>query len=87
MLAAGSAERSINATATVATAGAALRRAIEAATSYGDVGRKLPATYLAYAGRFADLSGVATIDQAASIAAEELRGLEPGIAVAIVTAG
>ena len=72
--------------ATARTARTALRRALEEATSYGDVGRKLPAAYLAYEGRFVDLSGVATIDQAAGIAAEELQGLAPEVAVAIVTA-
>jgi N-methylhydantoinase A len=62
-----------------------VRRAIERATRFGDVGRELPKLYLVRAARVAAYEGLSSTDQAASLAIEELRGCEPAERVAIIT--
>jgi N-methylhydantoinase A len=62
-----------------------LRDAIEAATSFGDVGRALPDLYLLHGGRIADFSGLAGADQAVALANEEVTGRSADDLVAIVT--
>ncbi|MEO9170560.1 MAG: hydantoinase/oxoprolinase family protein, partial [Candidatus Baltobacteraceae bacterium] len=76
------------ATLTPGTAGvldSVLRDAMERATQFGDVGRSLPSVYVIHGGRIADFSGLASIDQAAALAAEEVRGREAGDAVTVIT--
>jgi N-methylhydantoinase A/oxoprolinase/acetone carboxylase beta subunit len=63
---------------------AALERAIEGATAFGDVGRVLPDVFLVYNARIAELRGLTSAAQALSLAREELSGLAPQTAVAIV---
>ena len=63
-----------------------LRAAIEAATSFGDVGRALPNVYVLHGARMADFSGLASADQAVALAVEELAGREPGAPVVILAA-
>ena len=62
---------------TVAGAARALERLLEAATTFGDVGRALPEVALVYRGRVADLGTLAEPAQVLALAEEELRGL-PG---------
>ena len=62
-----------------------LREAMERATAFGDVGRAIPEVHLIHGGRIADFSGLATVDQAAALALEEVRGRAPGDPVAIFT--
>jgi N-methylhydantoinase A len=64
---------------------AVLAEAIEAATTFGDVGRSLPDVYLVHGGRIADLRGLASADQALALAAEEITGREPAEAVIVMT--
>lgn len=64
----------------------ALRDAIERATTFGDVGRSLPAVYVLHGARIADFSGLASADQAVALAMEELAGRESGASIAILTA-
>ncbi|MDE2483122.1 MAG: hydantoinase/oxoprolinase [bacterium] len=52
----------------------ALRETLEAQTSFGDVGRALPALYVLHGGRIADFSGLASVDQALELAREEIAG-------------
>jgi len=56
---------------------AALAAALEDATSFGDVGRALPETYLIYGGRIANLGTLAEAEHVVALAREELRGLPP----------
>ena len=64
----------------------ALRDAIESSTTFGDVGRALPAVYVLHGARIADFSGLASADQAVALAMEELAGREKDAHVAILTA-
>jgi N-methylhydantoinase A len=64
---------------------AVLARAIEDATSFGDVGRSLPELYLVHGGRIADFSGLASVDQARALALEEVGGRAASDGVTIVT--
>ncbi len=52
----------------------ALRETLEAHTTFGDVGRALPALYVLHGGRIADFSGLASVDQAIVLAREEVAG-------------
>jgi N-methylhydantoinase A/oxoprolinase/acetone carboxylase beta subunit len=63
-----------------------LRDAIEAATTFGDVGRALPSVYLMHGGRIADFSGLASADQAIALAQEEIGGRDDTAPVVVVTA-
>lgn len=63
-----------------------LRAAVEEATAFGDVGRALPDMYVLHGARIADFSGLASAEQAAALAEEELAGRDPGAPVAILTA-
>ncbi|MBV8637179.1 MAG: hydantoinase/oxoprolinase [Candidatus Eremiobacteraeota bacterium] len=70
------------------TAGAlenALREAVEAATSFGDVGRALPELFLIHGGKIADFSGLANVGQAVSLAKEETSGRAHDDPIMIVT--
>jgi N-methylhydantoinase A len=62
-----------------------LRVAMEAASSFGDVGRALPAVYVIHGGRIADFSGLASIDQACALAKEEVSGRDDGEPVTVLT--
>ncbi len=62
-----------------------LRDAIEAATSFGDVGRALPDLYLLHGGRIADFSGLAGAEQAVALANEEVTGRKADDPIAILT--
>jgi N-methylhydantoinase A len=61
------------------------RAAIERATRFGDVGRSLPALYLARDARIAIFDGLAGIDQAVALVAEELTGCDPTEEIALLT--
>lgn len=62
-----------------------LRDAIEAQTTFGDVGRALPALYLIHGARIADFSGLASAEQALTLANEEVGGRSSTDPVVIVT--
>lgn len=62
-----------------------LRDAIEAATTFGDVGRALPDLYVLHGARIADFSGLGSAEQAVALASEEIAGRDAGDPVAIVT--
>jgi N-methylhydantoinase A/oxoprolinase/acetone carboxylase beta subunit len=51
-----------------------LRAMVEEATAFGDVGRALPDIYVLHGARIADFSGLASAEQAAALACEELEG-------------
>jgi len=70
---------------TVAQLDDALETAMESETSFGDVGRSLPSVHVLYAGRIADFSGLASIEQARALAREEVSGRDGGEAVTILT--
>lgn len=61
-----------------------LELAIERGTAFGDVGRVLPDVYLIYNSRIAELRGLTTAAHAISLAREELSGLAPATAVAVI---
>jgi N-methylhydantoinase A/oxoprolinase/acetone carboxylase beta subunit len=61
------------------------REAIERETRFGDVGRALPAVYVAHGGRIAAFEGVVDREQAVALVCEELSGCEKGELIAIVT--
>jgi N-methylhydantoinase A len=61
------------------------RAAIERATRFGDVGRSLPAFYLARDARIATFDGLASIDQAVALVTEELTGCDPAEHIALLT--
>jgi len=65
---------------------AQLRIAVEEATAFGDVGRALPDIYVLHGARIADFSGLASADQAAALAEEELAGRVPDAQIVILTA-
>ena len=69
---------------TVAALPRVLASLLEATTNFGDVGRALPEIYLAYAARIADLGTLAETDHVLALAAEEVRGLAPAMAVAVI---
>jgi N-methylhydantoinase A/oxoprolinase/acetone carboxylase beta subunit len=83
--------RLIAARATVALTTAAglpmeLARAIEAGTTYGDVGRALPDLWLLTGARIVELSGLAAAEDAARLAVDDIAGLAPDAPIAIITA-
>jgi N-methylhydantoinase A len=61
------------------------REAIERETRFGDVGRALPAVYVAHGGRIAAFEGVVDREQAVALVCEELSGCEKDELIAIVT--
>lgn len=63
-----------------------LRAAVEEATAFGDVGRALPDIYVLHGARIADFSGLASGEQAAALAEEELAGRDADAPVVILTA-
>ena len=64
----------------------AIAAAIEELTAYGDVGRALPDLWLLAGARIVELSGLLDAEGAAALAADDLAGLPPVAAVAIVAA-
>lgn len=64
---------------------ASVRMEIEAATTFGDVGRALPDLYVLAGARIADFSGLGRAQQAIELAREEVAGLDAGDLVAIIT--
>jgi N-methylhydantoinase A/oxoprolinase/acetone carboxylase beta subunit len=64
----------------------ALTLALDDATSYGDVGRALPDVHLMYGSRIVDLGALADAGQVLALAEEEVRGLAPDAAIAIIAA-
>jgi N-methylhydantoinase A/oxoprolinase/acetone carboxylase beta subunit len=78
-----------NAHVTVTTAGAlqaALERAIEEATAFGDVGRALPDLFVLHGSQIANLSGLADAAGAVALALEETAGLTPDAPVVVLAA-
>lgn len=63
-----------------------LRESIEEATAFGDVGRALPDIYVLHGARIADFSGLASAEQAAALAQEELAGRAEDAPVVILAA-
>ncbi len=63
----------------------ALRDAVESATSFGDVGRALPELFLIHGGKIADFTGLASVEQAVSLAKEEVSGRAHDDPIVIVT--
>ncbi len=61
------------------------QRVIDRATRFGDVGRSLPALYLVRNERVAAYEGLASTQQAISLAKEELEGCDPSEEVALFT--
>jgi N-methylhydantoinase A len=61
------------------------REAIERETRFGDVGRALPAVYVAHGGRIAAFEGVVDRDQAVALVCEELSGCDKDETIAIIT--
>lgn len=77
------------ATVALTTAGAlatALANAIEAGTTYGDVGRALPDLWLLAGARIVELCGLAAAADATGLAADDIAGLAPDALVAIISA-
>ena len=62
-----------------------VRRAIDGATRFGDVGRALPALYLVRRARIAAFDGLVSSDQAVALVFEELEGSDADEPVAILT--
>jgi N-methylhydantoinase A len=71
--------------ANAADAGARARRAIDEATRFGDVGRALPALYLARGGRIAAFEGLISSEHAEALLREELDGCDPLEPIALLT--
>jgi N-methylhydantoinase A len=63
-----------------------VQSAVESATRFGDVGRALPALYLARRARIAAFDGLAGADQAVALVRDELHGSVPSEPVALLTA-
>jgi N-methylhydantoinase A/oxoprolinase/acetone carboxylase beta subunit len=61
------------------------REAIERETRFGDVGRALPAVYVAHGARIAAFEGIVDRDQAVALVCEELLGCRPSEPIAIIT--
>jgi len=59
---------------TVAQIAPQVRAAIEKATTFGDVGRALPALFILRANRIAAFEGLTSADQGAALAQEEMQG-------------
>ena len=72
--------------AAAANALEALRVTAEQATGFGDVGRAIPDIYVLHGARIADFSGLAHVDQAVALAAEELQGRQPNAPVVVLAA-
>ncbi|HVA33881.1 MAG TPA: hydantoinase/oxoprolinase family protein [Candidatus Baltobacteraceae bacterium] len=64
---------------------AQVRDAIERATRFGDVGRALPALYLARGERIATYEGLIGSAQAVALACEEVQGCDPAEPVVLIT--
>jgi N-methylhydantoinase A/oxoprolinase/acetone carboxylase beta subunit len=64
----------------------ALRRLVEDATAFGDVGRALPEIALLYGARVTDLGALAESEQVIALAREDARGLEPGAPIVLIAA-
>ncbi|HET9029065.1 MAG TPA: hypothetical protein VFN49_02730, partial [Candidatus Aquilonibacter sp.] len=54
-------------------------------TSFGDVGRALPAVYVVHGGRIADYAGLASVEQAVALVQEETTGRDASEPVVILT--
>lgn len=63
-----------------------VREAIEATTNFGDVGRALPALYVARAARIAAFEGLTSAEQGAALAVEECEGCPNDERVALLLA-
>jgi N-methylhydantoinase A len=62
-----------------------LRAQVDANTSYGDAGAILPNVFVILGARILDLSGLASLDQVASLAQAEIAGHGPDEPVVIIT--
>ncbi|MBC5799173.1 MAG: hydantoinase/oxoprolinase [Candidatus Eremiobacteraeota bacterium] len=80
------ARRARVATTTVGHSQRVLAALIDEMTAFGDVGRALPEVHLAYGTRLADLGTLSEVAHVLALAAEELRGLGDGVAVALIAA-
>lgn len=70
--------------ATAATCEAALAAAIEAHTTYGDVGRALPDLWLLAGERIVELTGLLDAESATALAADDVAGMPPDGEIVIV---
>jgi N-methylhydantoinase A len=70
---------------TVGDLDATVRDAIERATTFGDVGRAIPALYLLRGSRIASFEGLTSAPQGAALAAEETEGCAPAEPIALLT--
>ena len=61
-----------------------VREAIERATTFGDVGRALPALYVLRGGRIAAFEGLSSAAQGAALAGEETEGCAPDERIALL---
>jgi N-methylhydantoinase A len=61
------------------------RDAIERETRFGDVGRALPAVYVAHGARIAAFEGVVDREQAVALVCEELSGCDTDESIALIT--
>jgi N-methylhydantoinase A len=61
-----------------------LARLLEDATAFGDVGRALPDLHVVYGRRVADLGALASASAVIALAIEEVRGLAPATAIALI---
>ncbi len=68
----------------VAALAGVLRDAIERATSFGDVGRALPAVYLLRGARSAAFEGLTSVDQAVELSLEETSGCQSDERIALL---
>ncbi len=69
---------------TVSALAEAVRRGVDGATQFGDIGRALPALYLLRGARIAAFEGLSSTEQAVALAIEETRGCASGEPVALL---
>lgn len=67
-----------------ANAGMTIENAINKLTDFGDAGRRLPDIHMLVASRIVNLSGLAEIEQATTLAQTEVENLRPDESVAII---
>ncbi len=70
---------------TVADLQSALRTTLEERSSFGDVGRALPALFVLHGARIADFSGLASVDQAIALVSEEIAGRDADETIVLLT--
>jgi N-methylhydantoinase A/oxoprolinase/acetone carboxylase beta subunit len=71
----------------VANVAATIENALNKLTDFGDAGRRLPDVHLVLGSRIVNLSGLAEIEQAVTLAKTELENLSPEEPVAVIASG